>query len=69
ALDLISRLKNQKLLDGFRSFPVVDREQLANILVRLGQIGLDYPQIKEIDINPLLTGDQGLMAVDALIVL
>jgi hypothetical protein len=34
-----------------------------------GQIGLDYPQIKEIDINPLLTSDQGLMAVDALIVL
>jgi len=69
ALDLISHLKNQKLLDGFRSFPAVDRKQLANILVRLGQIGLDYPQIKEIDINPLLNGDQGLMAVDALIVL
>ena len=69
ALDLISRLKNQKLLDGFRSFPPVDRSQLANILVRLGQIGLDYPQIQEIDINPLLNSDQGLIAVDALIVL
>jgi acetate---CoA ligase (ADP-forming) len=69
ALDLINRLKNQKLLDGFRSFPAVDRTQLASILVNLGQIGLDYPQIKEIDINPLLTGNQGLVAVDALIVL
>ena len=69
ALDLISRLKNQKLLDGFRSFPAIDRTQLANILVRIGQIGLDNPQIKEIDINPLLKSDQGLMAVDALIVL
>jgi acetate---CoA ligase (ADP-forming) len=69
ALDLINRLKNQKLLDGFRSFPPVDREKLANILVQLGQIGLDYPQIKEIDINPLLTADQDVVAVDALIVL
>ncbi len=69
ALDLINRLKNQKLLDGFRSFPAVNRQELANILVRLGQIGMDYPQIKEIDINPLLKGDKGLMAVDALIVL
>jgi acetate---CoA ligase (ADP-forming) len=69
AFDLINRLKNQKLLDGFRSFPAVDRNQLANILVQLGQIGLDYPHIKEIDINPILTGDQGLAAVDALIVL
>jgi acetate---CoA ligase (ADP-forming) len=69
ALDLICRLKNQKFLDGFRSFPAVNREQLADILVRLGQIGLDYPQIKEIDINPLLNSDDGLMAVDALIVL
>jgi acetate---CoA ligase (ADP-forming) len=69
ALNLINRLKNQKLLDGFRSFPPVDREKLANILVQLWQIGLDYPQIKEIDINPLLTGDQGVVAVDALILL
>jgi acetate---CoA ligase (ADP-forming) len=69
AFELINRLKNQKLVDGFRSFPGIDREQLANVLVQLGQIGMDYPQIKEIDINPLLTSDQGLMAVDALIVL
>jgi acetyltransferase len=68
ALDQINRLKNQKLLDGFRAFPAVDREQLADILVAIGQIGTDFPQIKEIDINPLLAGKQGLIAVDALIV-
>ncbi len=68
-MDLINRLKNQKLLDGYRNFPKTDRKQLAHILVQLGQIGLDYPQIKEIDINPLIVGDQGLIAVDALIVL
>lgn len=69
AFDLIARIKNQKLLEGFRAFPSVDRKQLANMLVTIGQLGEDFPRIKEIDINPILGTKKGLMAVDALIVL
>ena len=69
ALALIGRIRGQKLLDGFRGAPPVDREAIARILVTLGAIGLDHPRIREIDINPLIAGDQGATAVDATIIL
>ncbi|HUH67185.1 MAG TPA: acetate--CoA ligase family protein [Syntrophales bacterium] len=69
ALRLISRLKGQTIFDGFRGEPPVDRKELACILVALGDIGLHHPRIYEIDINPLIVGEGGLVAVDATIVL
>jgi acetyltransferase len=47
----------------------VDRDALADILVRIGQLGLAYPQIKEIDVNPLIVRNGLPVAVDATIVL
>ena len=69
ALELICRLKGQKLLNGFRGEPPVDREELAGILLNLGNLGATYPRIQEIDINPLIVGEHGLVAVDATVVL
>ena len=69
ALALIKQLKTQKLLKGFRGFAAVDRNVLADILVRIGELGLAYPQIKEIDLNPLIVRNGKPIAVDATIVL
>jgi acetyltransferase len=69
ALALIQRLRTQKLLDGFRGFAAVDRQALADILVRIGELGLAYSQIKEIDLNPLIVSGGKPIAVDATIVL
>jgi acetyltransferase len=69
ALDLISRIKGQKLLNGFRGAPPVNREELAGILSALGAIGLRDRRIKEIDINPLMITSSGAVAVDATIIL
>ena len=69
ALSLIGRFRGQKLLDGFRGAPPVDKEKLAAILMALGNIGLLYPRIAEIDINPLIITAAGSVAVDATIVL
>ena len=70
ALALIDRLRGQKIFDGFRGEPPVHREELAGMLVALGDIGLQYPRIHEIDVNPLIVGEKGAMvAVDATIVL
>ncbi len=41
ALALIGRIRGQKMLDGFRGAPPVNREEIARILVTLGEIGLD----------------------------
>jgi acyl-CoA synthetase (NDP forming) len=69
ALRLISRMRGQKILDGFRGEPPVNREELSRIIVELGNLGLTYPRIQEIDINPLIIGGNGAVAVDATIVL
>jgi hypothetical protein len=69
ALGLIGRIRWQKVLNGFRGAPPVDREEIARIIVRLGEIGLAFPRIREIDINPLICGEEGAVAVDATIVL
>ena len=69
ALAMIAGIRGQKLLDGFRGSAPVDREELARIIVRLGEIGLAFPQISEIDINPLIYGPDGAVAVDATVVL
>ncbi|GBC61583.1 CoA-binding protein [Desulfonema ishimotonii] len=69
ALELIGRLKAQKLLNGFRGAPPADREMLARILVRLGRLGNDYPRIREVDINPLMVAGGKPVAVDASVIL
>jgi acetyltransferase len=69
ALALTGRLQGQQLLDGFRGNPPVNREEIARMLVALGTIGLAYPRIQEIDINPLIVDAAGAVAVDATIIL
>jgi acetyltransferase len=68
ALGLIDRLKTQKLLNGFRGFPAVDRDALAAILVQIGQLCVSFPQIKEVDINPMIVCEGLPVAVDATII-
>jgi acetyltransferase len=69
ALKLISRIRGRKMLDGFRGSPPVRRDEIARILIALGEIGLSLPRIREIDINPLIVGEEGAAAVDATIIL
>ena len=69
SMELIGRIRGQKMLDGFRGAPPVDRAEIARIIVRLGEIGCAFPRIREIDINPLICGEAGAVAVDATVVL
>jgi len=69
ALHCISRLQGQKLLNGFRGTPPVDRDSLAGILISVGEVGCAHKRIQEIDINPLVICEGEATAVDATIVL
>jgi hypothetical protein len=69
ALQMMERLQGKRLLEGFRGLPPADREELARILVALGNVGLMHPRIHEIDINPLILARGGAVAVDATIML
>jgi len=69
AHDMMGDIKAKKILDAFRGKPAVDREKLADILIAVGGIGLEYDAVQEIDINPLKILNGQPVAVDALVVL
>ncbi|NQU07051.1 MAG: acetate--CoA ligase family protein, partial [Candidatus Abyssubacteria bacterium] len=54
---------------AFRGEDPVDRDALADILIAVGNIGLEHDAVKEIDINPLIISGAKPVAVDALVVL
>jgi acetyltransferase len=65
ALDLIARTRISRLLDAYRNVPAARRDDVARVLVRLSQLAADVPDILEVDINPLLADDEGVVALDA----
>jgi len=69
ALEMIDEIKTKKLLGEFRGNPAVDREALAKALIGVGELGMKYDSIAEIDINPLIICGDKPVAVDALVVL
>jgi acyl-CoA synthetase (NDP forming) len=66
---MVSKLKGQALLKGFRGSRPVDVDLLAQWLIRLGELAFSFEQIREIDVNPLLIMEGKPIAVDASIIL
>jgi acyl-CoA synthetase (NDP forming) len=69
AEDLIRAVRSQKLFKGFRGKAPLQEKALAALLVQLGHLGLAYPQIAQIDINPLIVTQGSPLAVDGTIIL
>jgi len=69
AFEMMDEIKTKKLLGEFRGSPAVDREALAQALIGVGNLGVRYGAIAEIDINPLIIVGDKPVAADALVVL
>jgi acyl-CoA synthetase (NDP forming) len=54
-----------KLLEGVRGEPARDLAAIADVLLRASQLAERHPRIQEMDINPLLALEDGVVAVDA----
>jgi acetyltransferase len=65
AQDLISRTRVSRVLKAYRDVPAADEASVALVLVKLAQLVADVPEIREIDLNPLLSDHSGVIAVDA----
>jgi acetyltransferase len=63
--ELVSRTRVAKLLAGYRSRPAANRFAIDQALVSLSRLISDVPEIQEIDINPLLADENGVLALDA----
>ena len=70
AYDMINKIRTLKILGKFRGEQPVNSTQIVNVLVGLSRLGLEHPEVREVDVNPLIAGSDGHMtAVDALIIL
>ena len=69
ALEMMQEIKGHKILEAVRGMEAADKDILAEILIKVGQIGLENDKVKEIDINPLIISGNKPIAVDALVVL
>jgi acetyltransferase len=65
ARDLVSRTRVARLLAGWRERPAVDEEALHLALVRIAQAVAELPEIQEIEVNPLLADEKGVLVLDA----
>lgn len=65
---LIDRTRAAKLLKSMRGAPEVDRNALKDLLLRVSEIACELPAIVEMDINPVIANADGVVAVDARIV-
>jgi acyl-CoA synthetase (NDP forming) len=68
AMEMLTEIKGKRILESFRGKPQIDRDEMADILLALGQIGKEQPEIREIDINPIKFINGKPVAVDALVV-
>lgn len=67
ALDMVNSTRAGKLLAGLRGQPAADIAAVVDCILRLGKLALDFPEISEIEINPLLVYEsgKGVLALDA----
>jgi acetyltransferase len=68
ALAMTGEIRTAGLLSGARGERPVDRDAIADNIVRLSALIMDFPEIQELDINPLIAKEQGAIALDARII-
>jgi acetyltransferase len=65
AQDMIGRTRVARLLKGYRDRPPVKLDAVCGVLIALGGLAIDLPEVVELDINPLLSDEAGVLALDA----
>ncbi len=68
---MLREIRTRALLDGVRGQPPVDKKAIVDTLLRIGQLVQEFPEITELDINPLIvySKNQGAIAIDMRLVL
>ncbi|MFD6991535.1 acetate--CoA ligase family protein [Streptomyces sp. NPDC059943] len=69
ALSMLDGIRAAEILRGVRGGAAVDRDALADLVVRVSQLAADFPGIAEVDLNPVFASASGVMAADVRILL
>jgi acetyl coenzyme A synthetase (ADP forming)-like protein len=62
---MLDELRTSRLLDGYRGAKRVSRERLIDLLIRVGALADDLPEVAELDLNPVICDGDDLLIVDA----
>ena len=65
ANDLIDRTRVVRQLESYRDVPAADREGVVLTLMKLSQLSADLPELRALDLNPLVADENGVIALDA----
>jgi len=71
AMQMITETRAGRLLTGFRGQPVADLDAVVDVILRLSRLALDFPQVEEAEVNPLLVfpAGKGALALDGRVIL
>lgn len=69
AREMITEVKAYPLLKGYRNLPPADTNAIVKILLNASKLVMEYQQIKELDLNPIMVYEKGAKTVDARIIL
>ncbi len=67
--EMLGSIRASRLLDEFRGSPPVDRAAMVHLMCAVGRMAFDHPEIRELDVNPVLVDGSRPVAVDALVTL
>jgi acetyltransferase len=65
ARELVARTRVARVLKAYRDVPAADEGAIALMLVKVAQLAADLPEVRELDLNPVLADKDGIIAVDA----
>lgn len=68
-LEMIEEIKAGKILKGYRGRKPANINELVDVVIKTSKILLENPEVKELDINPLIVNEHSAVAVDARIIL
>jgi len=69
AEEMIREIRSYKILEGARGMPKADQEAIVDILLKTSKMLMECPEIKELDMNPVLVYEKGAKIVDARVIL
>ncbi|MGQ9566052.1 MAG: acetate--CoA ligase family protein [Candidatus Bathyarchaeales archaeon] len=69
AKEMITEVKAYPLLQGYRGQPPADTKAIVKILLATSKLIMDHPEIKELDLNPIMVYEKGAKTVDARIII
>lgn len=69
AIEMIYEIRGVELLKGYRGIPSIDIYSVADIIVKLGRLLDEHPEIESADLNPVIAYPSGALVVDARFIL